>query len=206
MARSDNSNSHQARTQATRAKLLAAAETVFVRDGFEGAQLEEIALMAGRTKGSVYANFKGKEDLFLALFEERAEKHRRRLFTSLAKCKNQKKRLEALKKFFISFIQDGSWPLLILEFKLYSIRHPESNARLQKAYDSLQRDEDDPAFQQVFGVLTSKQRHDIQTAIHSISPILGALLLEKASSPKRMSGKNVADLITRIFDSLFQPS
>ena len=30
-----------------------------------------IAAAAGRTKGAVYAHFKNKEDLFLALFEQR---------------------------------------------------------------------------------------------------------------------------------------
>lgn len=64
-------NKHQLRTQETQTRLLDAAEEVFVRDGYEGAQLTKIANVAGRTKGAVYAHFKSKEDLFLALFEHR---------------------------------------------------------------------------------------------------------------------------------------
>jgi AcrR family transcriptional regulator len=51
--------------------LFQAADTIFVRDGYEGAELGEIAALAGRTKGAIYAQFKSKEDIFLALVEEK---------------------------------------------------------------------------------------------------------------------------------------
>jgi AcrR family transcriptional regulator len=55
----------------TRRRLLDAAEAVFARSGFHGASVEEIAREAGASTGALYSNFAGKEDLFLALFEER---------------------------------------------------------------------------------------------------------------------------------------
>src|SRR5437899_2363276 len=58
---------HEMKTKETRELLLRAAETVFVRHGYEGAELGEIAALAGRTKGAIYANFKSKEEMFLAL-------------------------------------------------------------------------------------------------------------------------------------------
>jgi AcrR family transcriptional regulator len=51
----------------TREDLLLAARTVFLRRGFHGASLDEIAEEAGYTKGAVYSNFAGKDDLYLAL-------------------------------------------------------------------------------------------------------------------------------------------
>src|SRR5580658_8946621 len=59
----------QARTEATRRKLLEAAEKLFARDGFEAARLEDIASLAGYTRGAFYANFQSKEDIFFALLE-----------------------------------------------------------------------------------------------------------------------------------------
>jgi AcrR family transcriptional regulator len=53
----------------TREELLAAARSVFLRRGFHGASLEEIADEAGYTKGAVYSNFAGKDDLYLAVLE-----------------------------------------------------------------------------------------------------------------------------------------
>jgi AcrR family transcriptional regulator len=58
----------QARTDATRRKLLAAAENIFARDGFEAARLEDIAGLAGYTRGAFYANFQSKEDIFFVCF------------------------------------------------------------------------------------------------------------------------------------------
>ena len=55
------------RRQQTRDVLIAAATDVFARRGFEGASLEEIADTAGFTRGAIYKNFDGKEDLFLAV-------------------------------------------------------------------------------------------------------------------------------------------
>ena len=54
----------------TRAELLAAAGRVFKRRGYELASIAEIADEAGYSHGAVYSNFEGKEDLFLALYEQ----------------------------------------------------------------------------------------------------------------------------------------
>ena len=53
---------HELKTQETRALLLRAAEQVIIRDGYENAELGEIAKLAGRTKGAIYAQFKSKEE------------------------------------------------------------------------------------------------------------------------------------------------
>ena len=65
----------------TRTCLVEAAAKVFSRRGYTRASLDEVAEEAGFTKGAVYSNFKGKEDLFLATidahFEERLAAVRR---------------------------------------------------------------------------------------------------------------------------------
>src|SRR5580692_1795251 len=64
-------NKHQARTEETQAKILNAAEAIFSEQGFEKTQLEEVAARAGYTRGAIYAHYASKEDLFLALMEQR---------------------------------------------------------------------------------------------------------------------------------------
>jgi AcrR family transcriptional regulator len=54
----------------TREELLAAAERVFSRGGYERASIAEIAEKAGYSHGAVYSNFASKQDLFLALYEK----------------------------------------------------------------------------------------------------------------------------------------
>jgi AcrR family transcriptional regulator len=50
---------------------------VFLRHGFHAASLEEIAEEAGYTKGAVYSNFAGKDDLFLAVLEDHSQRRAR---------------------------------------------------------------------------------------------------------------------------------
>src|ERR1700692_1879782 len=91
----------QIRTRETQGRLLDAAEEVFVRDGYESAQLDEIAATAGRSKGAVYTHFKSKEDLFLVLFEHRTRAHIERLAVGLRECTNRKQSLEAFRTFYV---------------------------------------------------------------------------------------------------------
>ncbi|MFF0148619.1 TetR family transcriptional regulator [Amycolatopsis sulphurea] len=54
----------------TRARLVAAARTVFERDGFLNARLADITTEAGTASGSFYTYFSSKEEIFQAVLEE----------------------------------------------------------------------------------------------------------------------------------------
>jgi AcrR family transcriptional regulator len=52
----------------TRARLVEAAAEVFAEKGFHAATLDDVARVAGLTKGAIYGNFRSKDDLLLATF------------------------------------------------------------------------------------------------------------------------------------------
>jgi AcrR family transcriptional regulator len=54
----------------TKSRLLDAAARVFAHRGYEAATLDEVAKVAGLTKGAVYWHFESKADLFRALLQE----------------------------------------------------------------------------------------------------------------------------------------
>lgn len=54
----------------TRAAVIDAARTLFLRQGYAGTTMEEIAALAGRTKRTVYNNFTDKETLFTRIVED----------------------------------------------------------------------------------------------------------------------------------------
>lgn len=58
----------------TRAALLAAGTKLFARRGYHATTIDEIARLAGFTRGAFYANFGDKGDLFLAVLEQRRER------------------------------------------------------------------------------------------------------------------------------------
>jgi AcrR family transcriptional regulator len=55
----------------TRSSLMQSAARIFCKRGLERASIDEVAEDAGYTKGAFYANFKSKEELFLAMLDER---------------------------------------------------------------------------------------------------------------------------------------
>jgi AcrR family transcriptional regulator len=57
----------------TRASLVAAARTVFERDGYLDARLTDITKEAGCATGSLYTYFTGKEEIFAAVLEDAQE-------------------------------------------------------------------------------------------------------------------------------------
>lgn len=61
-----------ARGQRTRATLVAAARTIFERDGYHDARLGDITELAGISTGSFYTYFDSKEEALAAVFESAA--------------------------------------------------------------------------------------------------------------------------------------
>ena len=199
----ETQSKQQLRTTETRARLLDAAEEVFVRDGYESAQLDEIAARADRSKGAVYTHFKSKEDLFLALFENRTRSYSDRVVTSLQRCTNRKQSLEAFREFYVGLEQDRMWPILTLEFKLYALRHPESKERFRKAFEMSKATTDGRFYEQLFGKLTRGSKIDIDLSLIALGPIVSGLILESHFEPDNLSEKALRRILSRIFDALF---
>ncbi|WP_263351303.1 TetR/AcrR family transcriptional regulator [Acidicapsa acidisoli] len=95
-------NKHQLQSETTRTALLQAARKIFVREGFERAQIDDIAAEVGRTRGAVYTHFESKEDLFLSVLEQQMQGTSKRAvdFIENQSEQNPTLRLKALKKFY----------------------------------------------------------------------------------------------------------
>ncbi len=196
-------NKNQRRTLETQERLLEAAEEVFVREGYEGAQLAEIAASAGRSKGALYGHFKSKEDLFLALFEYRTQQYVDRFLRIIAKCPNRKQRLVAFHEFYVELVRDKAWSILTLEFKLYSLRHADSKQRLRKALEMTIPTNDEELFRLMFGILTPEQKSSADISILALGPIVSGLILESHFEPDKLTEDAIRNLLGKIFDALF---
>ncbi len=132
------------RRQQTRDHLLAAAAEVFGSRGFHGGNLDEVAKVAGFTKGAVYSHFKSKEDLFLALFRSVYEQEMAAVQATL---KSSGVPAEKRLSDFVAMIREQAvqsatnYTLLYQEFWLYAARNPEARAQLlavdEEAADAL---------------------------------------------------------------------
>jgi AcrR family transcriptional regulator len=198
-------NKHELRTRETRELLLQAAEKIFVRDGYEGAELGEIATLAGRTKGAIYAHFRSKEDIFLALVEHHTLRYRAQMEELLAKSTSVEGNIAALRQFTLNLAEDEAWALLLLEFKLFGIRHPESKKRLQSFYAELQSGNKETRYTQLLGPAGKGKKAISRTlAVHTLQPMLSALLLEAKFGPELLGPDAIRKVAGRVFDALLE--
>lgn len=113
----------------TRARILEAAEELFVELGFNGTSVEEIAERAGYTRGAFYSNFEDKDDVFLSVLDD----HLARRVEEVSRALHSSPSLDAA----FELIQRGNrgreisrWSILQTEFWLYAMRNPGVRPRL----------------------------------------------------------------------------
>ena len=108
----------------TRSCLLEAAAKVFARRGMQQASIDEVAEHAGYTKGAFYANFKSKEELFLAMLDDRFAAHLEEIDRVLASGAEPEDQAREGATNFIDFITgDPEWERLFFEFSAYASRN-----------------------------------------------------------------------------------
>ena len=134
-----------------RQRVLDVAGKLFRRNGFHGATLEQIADRAGFSKGVIYSQFGSKDDLFLALMEQRMDW---RIGQALELVRNAP--AETALRMFVEQARgvqeaDVPWMLLSLEFRIHAARTPDLNRR----YAALHRRTLD-GLAQIFSLLASK--------------------------------------------------
>ena len=195
---------HQERSDATRTRLIRAAEKIFARDGFEAAKLEEIAAEAGYTRGAFYANFDSKEDLFFALLEGEVSSRINTVERMTRSVQEPEAKVLAFREFFLTISQDRRWSLLALEFKLFAVRHPEVKTRLAAMNRRLVKSR--------IGILrdimegTGRKLPITPAAVAmSLSAVANALGLEHMLDRGLMPESALKQILGNYFDSLLGP-
>src|SRR5947208_5485865 len=112
----------------TRALLLEVATAEFLAHGYHATSLERVAEAAGFSKGAVYGNFAGKEELCLAVLERYFFAQLQKFVTEFAAGgETIEERLGVLERWLEVAMADEKWQLLALEFAV----HTRHNHRIQ---------------------------------------------------------------------------
>src|SRR5436305_70363 len=113
-----------------RDELLTAALRVFARRGYRDAGVDEIAAEAGYSKGALYWHFSGKQELLLALIDERIDAPMRDRVALLASAPpDRDMSAEATRTFAKQLNEEREALLLEREYWSLAIRDPELRAR-----------------------------------------------------------------------------
>jgi AcrR family transcriptional regulator len=122
----------------TRECLMHSAAAVFARRGLQQASIDEVAEDAGFTKGAFYANFKNKEELFLAMLDERFAKRIEDIEGVLA---GEGSTAEKTRRYGDTFAQtlraDREWERLFFEFSAYAARDEDFREELVTRYRAM---------------------------------------------------------------------
>jgi AcrR family transcriptional regulator len=192
------------RTRAARAQgregrdeLLAAALRVFARRGYGQAGVDEIAAAAGYSKGALYWHFSGKEDLLLALLEERIDTPTREMVALLESAPPERDMsVEASREFARRLTRQRDAVLLEREYWSLAIRDPELRARYAERQTELRG--------ALAGALEARARHlgtpdlpmpaeDVARIVMSIISGLGVdELIEPGSVRPELLGETLA--------------
>ena len=142
------------RPEATRAELLDAAAEVFARRGYHAATVDEIAARAGLSKGSVYWTFASKEELFLALLDERVDRPIRAVMDISGSAPREQITAPAVDAALAQLVREQpEFIQLLVEYWTAAVRDPRLRARYVERQHAL-RDT-------LAGVLRARQPPDV---------------------------------------------
>ena len=109
----------------TRARLLDAAFTVFAAKGYGRVSIEEVCEAAGYSRGAFYSNFATLDELFFALYRQRADVIADQVAGALALDGPGLDVPAAVDRVTEVLLLDRDWLLVKTDFLVHAARHPD---------------------------------------------------------------------------------
>ena len=117
---------------ARRKQLLAAAQEVFVANGYHAAAMDDIAERAGVSKPVLYQHFPGKLELYLALLDTQADLLAKAVNDALAATEDNRLRIHGVLSAYFGFVdRDGHDGAFRLIFETDLVNEPAVRDRVE---------------------------------------------------------------------------
>lgn len=193
----------------TRAKLLDAAFAVFAAKGFGRVSIEEVCEAAGYSRGAFYSNFASLDELFFALYRQRADLIAEQVAEALALDGPELDVPASVDRVTEVLLLDVDWLLVKTDFLVHAARDPavahsllEHRERLRRAIEErLARATGHTALPAVLGGIDGAARavvaaydgvttqllldKDVERARVWLGQLLTALLTDGSGTPER---------------------
>jgi AcrR family transcriptional regulator len=156
---------------ATRERVLAAATTTFLENGFHGTTIAAVSESAGFTSGAIYSNFANKEDLVLAVLDRHATERSRLLAEALSSATSLEDLLARVSRWYGSLIDTNpEWPVLQIDLALNTRHNPALRPKLRNRHRATQAAVAQVLRQQStrFGVDLPLDADTLASAIHGL--------------------------------------
>lgn len=185
----------------TRERLLKAAREVFIRQGFHGTSVDQIAEEAGYSKGALYSQFESKADVFLALYEERVAVRAAKYISDAQNVGSEEQARAATDEWLSVLRKERGWSSVLIEFWAHASRDDELRERFS-ALRSRLRD----AFAQALDVAAKNSGRDLslepKLAAMTFMSLANGFALETFASPELADGDTYETIIYAVFEAL----
>ena len=189
----------------TRATLMAVGRQHFLRYGLGGAVAEKIAEDAGYSRGALYSNFAGKEELFLAVIREEQDRRMQAFHSMFKEEPSAKERLKKMRDAIADIVTDPDWIVLRAEFEAGALR----NERIRQTFVEVHRQQVRDAGNLIRNLARSSEIHMSIKPNEFMMIILNlthGLAVTQKILGAELSPKGTRHLIHSLFDHLIQSS
>nr|MCW2727873.1 TetR family transcriptional regulator [Aeromicrobium sp.] len=118
----------------TRESLIAVAREMFLADGYAATSLDKVAVRAGFSKGAVYSNFAGKEELCMAVLDSIHEEQIHGVVAAFTRDVDLDGRIEAFAAWAREGLGQPRWTALEVEFGAIARQSPYVATELVKRH------------------------------------------------------------------------
>ena len=189
----------------TRATLIAVGREHFLRYGLGGAVAEKIAEDAGYSRGALYSNFDGKEELFLAVIREEQDRRMQAFHSMFKEEPSAKERLKKMRDAIADVVTDPDWIVLRAEFEAGALR----NERIRQTFFEVHRQQVRDAGNLIRNLARSSEIHMSIKPKEFMMIILNlahGLAVTQKILGAELSPKRTRHLIYSLFDHLISSS
>jgi AcrR family transcriptional regulator len=189
----------------TRATLMAVGRQHFLRYGLGGAVAEKIAEDAGYSRGALYSNFDGKEELFLAVIREEQDRRMEAFHSMFKEEPSAKERLKKMRDAIADVVTDPDWIVLRAEFEAGALR----NERIRQTFVEVHRQQVRDAGNLIRSLARSSEIHmgiKPNEFIMIILNLTHGLAVTQKILGAELSPKGTRHLIHSLFDHLISSS
>ena len=179
-----------------RARILGAALEVCARDGVERARMEEVAALAGVSKGTLYNFFESKQDLLLATLIDSYEESLRIVDEPDSRQGDPRAELEGLLE-SLGVILEAVAPRMNVHYQAWGLiaRDPERRERLFKFlrdFFATRREEIERILRDGQRLGVFRAEFDVDGVVSAILALLSGFLYHSTFDGSRASPKNLA--------------
>ena len=176
-----------------RERILESAAKLFAEEEFDQVLIDDVAAHAGVGKGSVYRQFKSKEELYAAAVINGFVKLQREIRTALAGCSTMRTQIETIVRLALRFFWGRQQFFSLL-------RDPKALPRVQERQYRAQREDLSRLIGAVLedGVKRGAIRSDIDTQIAAES-LLGMMRGITRYSREHTTPDRATDILTALF-------